>query len=76
MLRESCFQDIKRVPWVKMVARADVAMFRPEEELCRFSRLAYKQSGLFANTLKKDIPAEERSGVKTQKGAGNGLLGV
>lgn len=40
----------------KMVAGADVSMFRPEEELCRLSRLAHGQPKV-ASVLKSDRPA-------------------
>ncbi|MCD6294113.1 MAG: PEP-utilizing enzyme, mobile region [Deltaproteobacteria bacterium] len=40
----------------KMVAGADVSMFRPEEELCKLSRLAVPLSGV-ADVLKSDQPA-------------------
>ncbi len=53
------FPGIKESTIGKMVAGADVAMFRPEEELCRLSRLAIAERPV-ANTLKKDIPAEEK----------------
>ena len=43
----------------KMVAGADVSMFRPEEELCRLSRLAIAQPPV-GDILKKDIPAAEK----------------
>ncbi len=43
----------------KMVAGADVSMFRPEEELCRLSRLAHEQPRV-ANILKSDRPAARK----------------
>jgi pyruvate, water dikinase len=43
----------------KMVAGADVSMFRPEEELCRLARLAHGQPGV-ANILKGDRPAARK----------------
>ena len=43
----------------KMVAGAYVAMFRPEEELCRLSRLAASSPGI-ANVIKRDVPAEQK----------------
>jgi len=53
------FPGIKESTIGKMVAGADVSMFRPEEELCRLSRLAIAQPPV-SNILKKDIPAEEK----------------
>lgn len=43
----------------KMVAGAYVAMFRPQEELCRFARLAHSQRGV-AEILKSDASANEK----------------
>ncbi|MFH1123714.1 MAG: PEP-utilizing enzyme, partial [Pseudomonadota bacterium] len=43
----------------KMVAGAYVSMFRPEEELCRLSRLATSLRGVSA-ILKTDKPAKEK----------------
>ena len=43
----------------KMVAGADVSMFRPEEELCRLSRLAHGQPRVAA-ILKTDRPAARK----------------
>ncbi len=43
----------------KMVAGADVSMFRPEEELCRLSRLAHGQPRV-ADILKTDRPAARK----------------
>ncbi|MCL5950099.1 MAG: PEP-utilizing enzyme [Chloroflexi bacterium] len=43
----------------KMVAGAEVSMFRPEEELCRLSRLAYGHPRV-ANILKSDRPAARK----------------
>jgi pyruvate,water dikinase len=53
------FPGIKESTIGKMVAGAEVSMFRPEEELCRLSRLAMVQSAV-SDILKKDIPAEEK----------------
>ncbi len=53
------FPGIKESTIGKMVAGAEVSMFRPEEELCRLSRLAMAQSPV-ADILKKDVPAEEK----------------
>lgn len=43
----------------KMVAGAYVSMFRPEEELCRLSRLAVASRGV-ADVLKSDKPVSEK----------------
>jgi pyruvate,water dikinase len=43
----------------KMVAGANVAMFRPEEELCKLARLAHSQNGV-ADILKGDGSANEK----------------
>ncbi|HKI48039.1 MAG TPA: PEP-utilizing enzyme [Desulfobacteria bacterium] len=43
----------------KMVAGAYVSMFRPEEELCRLSRLAVSLRGV-AGTLKKDASVDDK----------------
>ncbi len=43
----------------KMVAGADVSMFRPEEELCRLARLAHGQPRVAA-ILKSDRPAARK----------------
>ncbi len=43
----------------KMVAGAYVSMFKPEEELCRLSRLAHSSSGV-ADLLKSDAPVDEK----------------
>lgn len=43
----------------KMVAGAYVSMFRPEEELCRLSRLAHSMRGV-ADILKSDAPVKEK----------------
>lgn len=43
----------------KMVAGAEVSMFRPEEELCRLARLAHAESKV-ANILKSDRPATNK----------------
>ena len=53
------FPGIKESTIGKMVAGADVAMFRPEEELCRLSRLALAERPV-ANILKKDMSAEKK----------------
>lgn len=43
----------------KMVAGAEVSMFRPEEELCRLSRLAHSEPAV-ANVLRSDRPAASK----------------
>ncbi len=43
----------------KMVAGANVAMFRPEEELCQLARLAHSQNGV-ADILKGNGSANEK----------------
>jgi pyruvate,water dikinase len=43
----------------KMVAGAYVSMFRPEEELCRLSRLAASLRGV-SDILKGDAPVREK----------------
>lgn len=43
----------------KMVAGAYVSMFRPEEELCRLSRLATSSRGL-ANILKSEMSVDQK----------------
>ncbi|MCX8022451.1 MAG: PEP-utilizing enzyme [Syntrophorhabdaceae bacterium] len=53
------FPGIKESTIGKMVAGAEVSMFRPEEELCRLSRLAVAQPPV-NEILKKEIPAEEK----------------
>lgn len=53
------FPGIKESTIGKMVAGAEVSMFRPEEELCRLSRIAFENKAV-ANILKKDTPAEEK----------------
>ncbi len=53
------FPGIKEGTIGKMVAGADVSMFRPEEELCRLSRLA-AASPAVADILKGSANAEEK----------------
>lgn len=53
------FPGIKESTVGKMVAGAEVSMFRPEEELCRLSRLAVASPSV-NEILKKDAPAEEK----------------
>jgi len=50
------FPGIKESAIGKMVAGADVYMFRPEEELCRLSRLAHAHNSV-ADVLRMDAPA-------------------
>jgi pyruvate,water dikinase len=53
----------------KMVSGADVSMFRPEEELCRLSRLAASYRGI-SDIIKSDASAEKKMGElrKTEDG--------
>ena len=53
------FPGIKESTIGKMVAGADVSMFRPEEELCRLSRLAVQEPPV-GSILKKDTSAAEK----------------
>lgn len=53
------FPGIKESTIGKMVAGAEVSMFRPEEELCRLSRLAIAERPV-ADILKKNVSAEEK----------------
>jgi pyruvate, water dikinase len=53
------FPGIRESTIGKMVAGAEVSMFRPEEELCRLSRLAIVQPPV-GDILKLDIPAAEK----------------
>jgi pyruvate,water dikinase len=57
----------------KMVAGAYVSMFRPEEELCRLSRLAVSSDGL-GNILKSTKPAAEKIAELQQSEAGKNWL--
>jgi len=63
------FPGIKESTIGKMVAGADVSMFRPEEELCRLSRLAVAERPV-ADILKKSTSAEEK--IKELKSTGGG----
>lgn len=53
------FPGIKESTIGKMVAGADVSMFRPAEELCRLSRLAIQEPPV-GSILKKDTSAAEK----------------
>ena len=53
------FPGIKESAIGKMVAGADVYMFRPEEELCRLSRLAHAHKSV-ADILRMDVPAAQK----------------
>jgi pyruvate, water dikinase len=53
------FPGIRESTIGKMVAGAEVSMFRPEEELCRLSRLAIVQPPV-GDILKQDVPAAEK----------------
>jgi pyruvate, water dikinase len=63
------FPGIKESTIGKMVAGADVSMFRPEEELCRLSRLAISQAPV-RDILKKSGAAEDK--IKALKGSDAG----
>ncbi|VBB42334.1 Phenylphosphate synthase subunit A [uncultured Desulfatiglans sp.] len=56
------FPGIKEGTIGKMVAGADVSMFRPEEELCRLSRLAMSHRSV-AEVLKQKGTAEEKMNI-------------
>ena len=53
------FPGIKESAVMGMVAGIDAAMFRPDEELCKLSRLAVAQRPV-SEILKKDISADEK----------------
>ncbi len=53
------FPGIKESTIGKMVAGAEVSMFRPEEELCRLSRLAVAQKPV-GDILKENLPAAQK----------------
>lgn len=53
------FPEISLSAIGKMVAGAEVSMFRPEEELCRLARLAHAEPKV-ANILKGDRPATSK----------------
>ena len=53
------FPGISESAIAKMVAGADVSMFRPEAELCRLSRLAVASPAV-GNILKSDTSAEKK----------------
>jgi len=63
------FPGIKESTIGKMVAGAEVSMFRPEEELCRLSRLAVAQRPV-GDILRKNISADEK--IKELKSTGAG----
>jgi pyruvate, water dikinase len=63
------FPGIKESTIGKMVAGAEVSMFRPEEELCRLARLAAAKPTL-ASILKKETSAEEK--MKELQGSSDG----
>jgi|APFre7841882724_1041349.scaffolds.fasta_scaffold07577_1 pyruvate,water dikinase len=65
------FPGIKESTIGKMVAGADVSMFRPEEELCRLSRLAMGQKAV-QDILKKDLPAADK--IKALQGNDAGRI--
>jgi pyruvate,water dikinase len=63
------FPNIKEGTIGKMVAGADVSMFRPEEELCRLSRLAVASRAV-AQILKGKSSAEDK--MKALKASAEG----
>jgi pyruvate,water dikinase len=63
------FPGIKESTIGKMVAGADVSMFRPEEELCRLSRLAVSQAPV-RDILKSAKSAAEKIGSLKDSDAG------
>jgi pyruvate, water dikinase len=63
------FPGIKESTIGKMVAGADVSMFRPEEELCRLSRLAMAQAPV-RDILKKNTTAADK--IQALKGTDAG----
>ncbi|GAI08537.1 unnamed protein product, partial [marine sediment metagenome] len=58
----------------KMVAGAYVSMFRPDEELCRLSRLAASLPGI-GNIIKRDVPAEQKIAELSKTEDGRRWLG-
>ncbi len=65
------FPGIKESTIGKMVAGAEVSMFRPEEELCRLARLAAGKPAI-ASILKKGTSAEEK--MKDLQGSSDGKV--
>ena len=63
------FPGIKESTIGKMVAGAEVSMFRPEEELCRLARLAAAKPAI-ASILKKETSAENK--MKELQGSSEG----
>lgn len=63
------FPGIKESTIGKMVAGAEVSMFRPEEELCRLARLAADKPTI-ASILKKETSAEKK--MKELQGSSDG----
>ena len=63
------FPGIKESTIGKMVAGAEVSMFRPEEELCRLARLAAAKPAI-ASILKKETSAEDK--MKELQGSSDG----
>ena len=57
----------------KMVAGAYVSMFKPEEELCRLSRLAHSTQGV-ADILRGDNPAAEKIAALGKSSEGQNWL--
>lgn len=67
------FPGIKESTIGKMVAGAEVDMFRPEEELCRLSRLAVAQPAI-KDIMKKNISADEKKKQLSEIEAGKAWL--
>lgn len=67
------FPGIRESTIGKMVAGAEVSMFRPEEELCRLSRLAVAQPPV-GDILKQNVSASEKLEMLRQIEAGRAWL--
>jgi len=67
------FPGIKESTIGKMVAGAEVSMFRPEEELCRLSRLAVAQPPV-GDILKRNVSASQKLEMLRQIEAGRAWL--
>jgi pyruvate,water dikinase len=67
------FPNISESAIGKMVAGANVSMYRPDEELCRLARLAVSLNGV-ADVLKKDTTAAEKISELQQTSEGKQWL--
>jgi pyruvate,water dikinase len=67
------FPNISESAIGKMVAGADVSMYRPDEELCRLARLAVSLNGV-AEILKKDTTAAQKISALEQISEGKQWL--